>query len=1326
MTVRYLFGPVSSEYADQHLSGPRQDGRCLAFGYHGEADLTIGPGDSWEDVCRRLPSGWRPDFVAVYLPYTPVPPCVWSAPVPLVGLAADWNLLYHGYQRLLGCCELALTDTAGVEALARDGIGHARTANLYGLGRDFLEHPWPDADRPIHCLFIGNLHRAIHRSRLAWLGRLARLAGRWRVVIATGVFGEDYRALLSRARVVFNRSVRGECNQRTFEAVAAGALLFQEASNREVHSYLRDRQECVCYGDDDLEALLEHYLEHEGERRVIAEVARARVSEFAFAALWEQGLGVIEQEWDALADRARQRPALPPGDELLARTWQALGGPLRDPALLPDLARAADAGGHTDVTLLHALGLVAGLAGFSSEAALYFRRVVDADPYHVVAGLSLVEALLATGQVPEAIEQAQRTLPLLDREAALDPRRFELPPYPPGFDLVRAEWERAAWGSAGRPRDEALAKRTLVRFRLHALLADLTGDLVHFHEAALARPDLPVARGGLGCALGRAGRLAEALPHLREAVAGDPFDAPAAQALAQVLSDLGDDDARRRLARDRRLLASAAPGVVRSEPWFADARPVGDELASIIVLCHNQLEYTRLCLESVLRHTRAPYELVVVDNASTDGTAEYLKELCSRPGPDRVAVIRNASNVGFPAGCNQGLAAARGQYLVFLNNDTVVTEGWLDGLVAWALADWPRVGLVGPVTGASRPPQEVAVDYTDLGELPAFAARRRQEFAGQCLEVERLTGFCLLARRDVLDQVGGFDERFGLGFFDDDDLSVRARRAGFRLLVALDVFVHHFGNRTFTLLGIDCRAQLQGNFAKFRSKWGPEEARGYRLPGADEHASPEPTPTAIVPAALCRRQRVSLTMIVKNEEKNLADCLASVIDLVDQAVVTDTGSTDRTKEIAARFGPKVLVTDFPWVDSFAAARNESLRHATGNWVFWLDADDRLDYENRQKLRALFASLIDENAAYVMKCLCLPDPESRTGTVVDHVRLFRNRPDLRWQHRVHEQILPAVRGSGGQVRWSDVIIHHTGYLDPALQRHKQQRNLRLLALEEAEQPDHPFTLFNLGSAYQELGRLPEALAYFGRSLALSQPSDSIVRKLYALIAQGHRQLGRAADALAACEGGRAYYPDDAELLFVEGLVRYEGRDLVGAAARLERLIAGGEPEHFGSVASGLRGYKARHLLGSVYRELGRAADAEREWRLAVAECPGWQPAWLALGELLLSQGRWAEVEEAAGRLEADGGAWGDAAVLRARGLLARREFAAARRLLEETIARAPEAVWPRLVLTHVLLQEGGDGAAAERALRDVLALDPSNAEARHNLEVLLRRQGRAAG
>jgi GT2 family glycosyltransferase len=972
-----------------------------------------------------------------------------------------------------------------------------------------------------------------------------------------------------------------------------------------------------------------------------------------------------------------------------------------------------------------------------------------------MAGLNLAEALVGLEQSAAAVQPARQALAALERRLGsswpaagvgvpalaggdrsqdrLKPGLQPLPAwveaghFPPAFDLFRVEWERAAWNHAGDPAGETDAKRTLLRWRLHALLSDLTGEPQHYYEAVLARPDLPGTRAALGCALGRAGHVAEALPHLRDAVAQDPFDRGAARALFQALGQVGDGVGQRRLARDQRLLTQAAPQIVPAEPWFMEAPPVGDELASILILCCNEVAYTRQCMESVLRHTRAPYELVLVDNGSTDGTPALLEEARSRPGPARVEVIRNETNVGFPAGCNQALARARGDYLVLLNNDTVVTAGWLDGLVGWALHDWPTVGLVGPVTNYSRPPQQIAVEYQDLSGLDAFAAHRWREQAGKAVEADRLTGFCLLLRRAVFERIGGFDERYGLGFFDDDDLSVRARHAGFRLLVAQDVFVHHFGSRTFTALGVNCPEQLRRNFQQFRAKWGEEHAAGYRVPAV---AASVPLARSALSASkrdACGyggRPLVSLCLIVKDEEANLPDCLASAADLVNEIIVVDTGSTDRTKEIAARFGARVF--DFPWCDDFAAARNECLRHATGDWILWLDADDRLDEENRARLRALLSGLGDENAAYAMKGLCLPDPVTKAATVVDHVRLFRNRPEIRWQYRVHEQILPAVRRAGGEVRWADVVIHHTGYRDPALRRRKLDRDLRLLHREDAEHPDDPFTLFNLGSVYQELGQPSEALAALRRSLERSHPRDSIVRKRYALVVQCHRQLGQPREALAACQAGRGLYPDDAELLFSEGVLRRELGDPAGAEACLVRLLGAHEAEHFASLDAGLRGYKARHNLAVLYQEQGRHAEAEAQWRAALAERGDLLPAWLGLGEVYLAQHRWRDLDETLGHLGEQPEGAPEAAVLRARGHLARREFAPARQVLQAAITEYPQALWPRVILSHVLLQQGTDWHAAERALHDVLALDPHHAEALRNLAVLRRQRGHGAG
>jgi GT2 family glycosyltransferase/Tfp pilus assembly protein PilF len=1334
MQRRYLFGPVDRNFADRTLARLRETGECLAFNADGNVDLQITSDDTWEAIASRLPAGWQPEFVALYLPYKRIPPALWRAPVPLIGLAADWNMLWHWYRHCLRRCDVILTDTLGVEALTKEGITNAQVAYLYGLDREETAWPLPGGLRDIDVLFAGNFHPAVQRERLSWLGRLAKLSDRHRIVLRTGVFGDDYRQLLTRTRIVFNRSIRGEVNRRAFEAIAAGALLFQEAENLESPTFFQDRQECVYYTDENLETLLEYYLTHEDERAAIAVRARSKLATLSFEAQWNETLQALEPCWPEIAAHARRRQEAYIAFGSPARLWECLsgGGPTTSLAdsLAQQLLREPNRGelhSALGVALAHeAQSSPSGLAPSAGRLAGYFQRALRADGQNLVSLLNAVELLAVANQKPAAVDLARRALALVGQDLQDAPAWLDTPRVPAGFDHFRVEWERAAWMHAGQPSAEVRAKRRLIRWRVHALLGELTGDLAHREEAVLARPDLP-GSAALGEALAAAGRLPEAVPHLRASIDTNPFDLHSAKTLFEVLGRLEETDGQRRLARDARRLHAAAPEIVADERWFREAPPVGDELASLIILCCNEVEYTRQCLESVLRNTRPPYELVLIDNGSTDGTPAYLEELRQCAGPERVVVVRNETNQGFAAGCNQGLREARGRYLVLLNNDTVVSPRWLDGLVAWSLESWPHVGMVGPVSNYAAAPQQVSVDYQDVADMPGFAARRQQEFAGQAAELERLTGFCLLIRREVLDAIGGLDERFGLGFFEDDDLCVRAREAGFRLLLALNVFVHHYGSRTFQALDIDCRKALTDNLAIFREKWGEERAAQYHPPSElqSEVTPPvERVKDSVLPdsAPMTASHRVSLCVIARNEEANIAACLQSAADLVDEMLVVDTGSTDRTKEIALGLGARVV--DFPWIDNFAAARNACLDHATGEWIFWLDADDRLDEGNREKLKTLFSALPDNQVCYAMKCFCLPDPVSKTATIVDHIRLFRRHPDIRWQHRVHEQILPSVRRLGGQVHFSDVVIQHVGYQDPALRGQKLQRDLRLLHLEEQELPDHPFTLFNLGSTYLELKQPAQALPYLQRSLERSHPSDSIVRKLFVLIAVCQRGLGQAPEALRTCTAGREHYPDDAELLFQESIVRGELGDDPGAEDCLLRLLGHREREHFASIAQGLAGHRARHNLAVIYRRQGRDIEATAQLRAALAEAPDFLPAQVALAEVLLAQMQWDEADkviEVIGARAEERRTW---EILRVRLLLGRREFDAALRILYDILRVDPDALVPRILLSHLLLQQGSNWPAAESALHEVLRLDPTNLEARSNLATLHRLQGRS--
>jgi GT2 family glycosyltransferase len=241
-------------------------------------------------------------------------------------------------------------------------------------------------------------------------------------------------------------------------------------------------------------------------------------------------------------------------------------------------------------------------------------------------------------------------------------------------------------------------------------------------------------------------------------------------------------------------------------------------LASIIIVTYNNLSLTRLCLESLLRNTDYPrYEIIVVDNHSLDDTAGFL-HFMERSYP-HLRVIYNEENRGFAAANNQGLALAKGERLILLNNDTIVPPGWLERLLRHL--NETTVGLVGPVTNFVGNEAKVMVDYETWHEMEKFARYHCWQHDGQSAEIHMLAMFCLAMRRDVYEKIGPLDEQFGIGMFEDDDYAMRARAAGLQVICAADVFVHHFGQASFSKLidTGDYDPLFSRNRALYEAKW---------------------------------------------------------------------------------------------------------------------------------------------------------------------------------------------------------------------------------------------------------------------------------------------------------------------------------------------------------------------------------------------------------------------------------------------------------------------------------------------------------------------------
>lgn len=238
-------------------------------------------------------------------------------------------------------------------------------------------------------------------------------------------------------------------------------------------------------------------------------------------------------------------------------------------------------------------------------------------------------------------------------------------------------------------------------------------------------------------------------------------------------------------------------------------------LTSIIILTKNQLEYTKHCLESIRDYTvEGTYELIFVDNASDDGTREWLQ------AQKDIKLVLNDENLGFPKGCNQGIELATGDNILLLNNDTIVTENWLDNLIT-CLYSADDIGAVGPVSNNAAYYSTIPTEYTNVSEMQEFAKSYNKSNSSMWEQRVKLIGFCMLIKKSIVDQIGLLDERFTPGNYEDDDYSYRIQLMGYKLMICKDTFIHHYGSVSFSEnKQIDHSKLLYLNNKKFSKKWG--------------------------------------------------------------------------------------------------------------------------------------------------------------------------------------------------------------------------------------------------------------------------------------------------------------------------------------------------------------------------------------------------------------------------------------------------------------------------------------------------------------------------
>lgn len=215
-------------------------------------------------------------------------------------------------------------------------------------------------------------------------------------------------------------------------------------------------------------------------------------------------------------------------------------------------------------------------------------------------------------------------------------------------------------------------------------------------------------------------------------------------------------------------------------------------MTSIIILNYNTKDITIQCIKSIRKYT-VDYELIVVDNGSKDGSVEWLKKQSD------IRLIANRENVGFPKGCNQGIEIALGSEILLLNSDTVVTPRWLEQLRTALYSD-ELIGAVGCVTNYCSNGQQlqfVPYDIQNLDGLDEFADKYNHTDITKWQEKTKLVGFCLCVKKIVVDKIGMLDEIFTPGNYEDDDYSLRIIKAGYRLILCADTFIHHYGSVSF-------------------------------------------------------------------------------------------------------------------------------------------------------------------------------------------------------------------------------------------------------------------------------------------------------------------------------------------------------------------------------------------------------------------------------------------------------------------------------------------------------------------------------------------------
>ncbi len=381
--------------------------------------------------------------------------------------------------------------------------------------------------------------------------------------------------------------------------------------------------------------------------------------------------------------------------------------------------------------------------------------------------------------------------------------------------------------------------------------------------------------------------------------------------------------------------------------------------------------------------------------------------------------------------------------------------------------------------------------------------------------------------------------------------------------------------------------------------------------------------------------RLSLCMIVKDEEEMLPRCLAAAAPAVDEIVIVDTGSSDRTIEIARAFGATVI--ERAWTGSFSEARNVSFDAATGDWLMFLDADEVLVEEDVERLRALRGKTWRE-AFYLSEISWTGELGDGTAATHTALRVFRARPEYRFSGNLHEQIAETLPlHLPERIEATDIRVEHFGYLGAVRDaKEKSRRNIELLLEQRDQSGPHPFLHFNLGSEYGAIGDAQSALAEYERAWELIEHDPArrtwgFMPALVSRLVRALRICGRHEDCIARGAEGLARYPGFTDIVFEQASATLALGDADGALRLYRQCVAMGDaPSRYTSTV-GMGTFLPTIAIAEIHHARGETAEAVRLLDGCLAEHPGFFGLVLPFAAALLADG--VAPEDVVARVEA---------------------------------------------------------------------------------------------